>query len=116
MGQCGKVPVDDFLRFHTDRKGRSTSTNGGLGATRAQFGQQDHPGAVAELQHERDVWEYGHKEALAVTDKFRMAVHSTVCADASGRGGHRQHLRVAVRGGVQELQRVGAAKLRSGSS
>ena len=73
-------------------------------------GQQDHPGAIAEPHHESDAWKYGHKEALAGTDKFRMAVYSTVCADASGRGGHRQHLRVAVRGGVQELQRVGAAE------
>ena len=102
--------MDDFVRVQSDRKGRSTSTNGGVGATRAQFGQQDHPGAVAELQHERDVWEYGHKEALAGTDKSRMAVYSAVCVDASGRGGHRRQLRVAVRGGVQELQRVGAAR------
>ena len=102
--------MDDFVRVHSDRKGRSTSTNGGVGATRAKFGQQDHRGAIAEPRHESDAWEYGHKEALAVTDKFRMAVYSTVCADASGRGGHRRHLRVAVRGGVQELQRVGAAE------
>ena len=99
----------DFVRVHSDRKGRSTSTNGGVGATRAQFGQQDHRGAIAEPHHESDAWEYGHKEALAGIDKFRMAVYSTVCADASGRGGHRQHLHVAVRG-VQELQRVGAAE------
>ena len=102
--------MDDFVRVHSDRKGRSTSTHGGVEATRAQFGQQDHPGAIAEPHHKSDAWEYGYKEALAVTDKFRMAVHSKVCADASGRGGHRRHLRVAMRGGVQELQRVGAAE------
>ena len=102
--------MNDFLRFHTDRKGRNSSTNGGVGAIRVQFGQPDHPGAIAEPHHESDAWEYGHKEALAGTDKFRMVVYSTVCADASGRGGHRRHLRVAVRGGVQELQRVGAAE------
>ena len=97
--------MDDFVRFHPDRKGRNRSTDGGVGAIRVQFGHSDQPGAIAEPYHERDVWEYGHKEALAGTDKSRMAVYSAVCVDASGRGGHRRQLRVAARRGVQELQR-----------
>ena len=48
--------MDDFLRFHTDRKGRNKSTDCGVGAIRVQFGQPDRPGAIAEPYHERDVW------------------------------------------------------------
>ena len=77
LGEWGKVPVDDSIRVHTDRKGGSTSTDGGVEAIRTQFSQPDHPGANAEP----------HKEALAGTDKFRTAVRSAVSADVSRRGG-----------------------------
>ena len=81
-----------------------------MGAIRAQFGQPDHPGAIAEARDESDVWEYGHKEALAGTDKSRTAVRSAVCADASRRRGHRRPLRFAARGRVREFKRASPAE------
>ena len=58
--------------------------------TRVQFGQPDRLGAIAEPYHERDVW----------------AMYSAVCADAITTWWSQ----TAMRGGVQELQRVGGRR------